>query len=65
MLDNSGSMKNALYDGGSYRCSNFGTDFDSNKSYYGLFDENKTYKYDTSITIDYAGYNGTTYTTYA
>jgi len=61
MLDNSGSMKHSLYDGGSWKCSSFGSDFVSNKDYYGVFDEDTNYTYDTSITIDYNGYNGLPY----
>ena len=58
MLDNSGSMKKSLYDGGSYKCKSYGADFNPAKEYYGPFDETITYKYDGTIPIDYNGYNG-------
>lgn len=64
MLDNSGSMKHSLYDGGSWRCSSYGNDFNPAKEYYGLFDGAKKYKYDTTIPIDYNGYNGSTASSY-
>ncbi len=61
MLDNSGSMKNSLYDGGSWNssaCNSYGTDFNPATSYYGVFDENSNYIYDTSVGIDFGGYDG-------
>jgi len=61
MLDNSGSMKHSLYDGGSWRCVSYGNDFNPGKEYYGLFDEAQNYTYDTTIEVDSAGYNGVPY----
>ncbi len=65
MLDNSGSMKTPLYNTASYvnslTCGHFTTGFNSSTSYYGLFDENSNYYYDSSIGLDPAGYNGTPY----
>ncbi|MCP4182505.1 MAG: hypothetical protein GY761_04210 [Hyphomicrobiales bacterium] len=51
MLDNSGSMKHSLAESG----------FDNSKVYYGMFEGTKNYKYDSSITLDADGYNGTPY----
>ncbi len=50
MLDNSGSMKQILSSGG----------FDSSKTYYGMFEGDKNYKYDNTIEVDLNGYNGST-----
>lgn len=50
MLDNSGSMKNVLSSGS----------FDSTKTYYGMFEGDKNYKYDNTIEVDLNGYNGST-----
>ncbi len=60
MLDNSGSMKVPLYNSG-YRCNSVGTDFDSTRTYYGMFDSTKTYTYDTTIPVNLNGYNGFPY----
>jgi len=51
MLDNSGSMKNTLAE----------SSFDSSKTYYGMFDGTKKYRYDVGISIDMNGYNGLPY----
>nr|HID58621.1 hypothetical protein [Desulfobacterales bacterium] len=56
MLDNSGSMKVPMYndtDFGGWRCNN-GThdDFDPSQTYYGIFDSNKKYRYDSAIPVD-------------
>jgi len=51
MLDNSGSMKYSLAE----------SEFDSSKTYYGMFEGDKNYKYDVSIVIDPNGYDGLPY----
>lgn len=49
MLDNSGSMKNIMY----------GSSFDPSEEYYGIFNSNYNYSYDTSIPVDNRQYDGT------
>ena len=56
MLDNSGSMKHCMYDDsdfGGWKC-NQGVhdDFDPSVTYYGIFDSNKKYRYDSTIPVD-------------
>ncbi len=56
MLDNSGSMKVPMYrdpDFGGWKCSN-GThnNFDPSVTYYGIFESDKKYKYDSNIPVD-------------
>ncbi len=53
MLDNSGSMKEKMYGSNN--------NFNSTASYYGMFDETKTYIYNTTIEVDINGYNGFPY----
>ena len=60
MLDNSGSMKQNLYSSG-WKCGSVGTDFDSNKSYFGIFEDTKNYSYDASIPVDSNPYGGIPY----
>ena len=52
MLDNSGSMKNAMYKSGSSLVA-----FDPNKSYFGIFDSTKHYEYDDTIPVDTNAYS--------
>lgn len=47
MLDNSGSMKRRMYT----------SNFDSSTEYSGLFDNTKTYKYNTTVPVNGAAYN--------
>jgi len=67
MLDNSGSMKEPMYEqtGKSWRysCSpgKYMTNFDPDKSYYGIFDSNRNYTYDKNIPVDTSAYSGTPY----
>lgn len=51
MMDNSGSMKNTLAE----------SEFDATKTYYGMFDGTKNYKYDTTIPVGTGGYDGLPY----
>ena len=51
MLDNSGSMKNPMY--GSYRQH---SDFETSKSYFGVFDAAKNYAYNATIPVDTSAY---------
>ena len=56
MLDNSGSMKHCMYDDtdfSGWKCSQ-GThdDFDPTVTYYGIFDSDKKYRYDSTIPVD-------------
>ena len=51
MLDNSGSMKQSLSE----------SRFKTSKTYYGMFEGDKTYKYDDTIEVDLNGYNGLPY----
>jgi type IV pilus assembly protein PilY1 len=68
MLDNSGSMKEPAYrTGGSSGLSNdcsgsAGTGYDPDTDWYGLFDSEKTYIYDSTIPIDESSFTGTPYT---
>ncbi|BCX88538.1 type IV pilus assembly protein PilY1 [Methylomarinovum tepidoasis] len=52
MLDNSGSMKDPMYEGSGLTLANF----DPAKSYYGIFDSSKNYQYDPSIPVDTSAY---------
>ena len=58
MLDNSGSMKNPLGRTTGYRCGSTDTTFDSNTTYYGMFDSTKTYNYDATIVVDSTPFSG-------
>lgn len=63
MLDNSGSMKNSMYDGGSYNkdCSGeFGSDFSSTTTYYGYFDSSQNYTYNRAIPVSTTAFAGGT-----
>lgn len=51
MLDNSGSMKDAMYTAA----------YDNTKTYSGIFDSTKNYKYDTTIAVNTTPYSGTPY----
>lgn len=56
MLDNSGSMKEHMFDTG------FGevkTSYNNSSSYFGIFDETTTYRYDASIPVNPDAYDGT------
>ncbi len=55
MLDNSGSMKNALYN----KSWGVRTGFNPATIYSGIFDENKNYIYDSSIPVNTDAYNVT------
>jgi len=55
MLDNSGSMKISMFGGG---LGSLHTNFDPNASYFGMFDESKTYRYNSTIPVNPNGYNG-------
>ncbi len=54
MLDNSGSMKEPMYEQN-------GKNFNPDKKYYGIFDSDKTYKYDQNIPVDVFAYTGKPY----
>ncbi|AGF78821.1 hypothetical protein UWK_02281 [Desulfocapsa sulfexigens DSM 10523] len=58
MLDNSGSMKNPLGQTTGYNCKNTDTAFDSDFTYYGMFDSTKTYSYDATIAVDPSPFSG-------
>lgn len=48
LVDNSGSMNEFAYKTKGYGDSNYDTSYDTNKVYYGYFDYNKMYQYDTT-----------------
>jgi len=56
MYDNSGSMKSFMYQ--LTDKNNNPMPFDSSKSYYGLFDAAKKYKYDPTVPVDFAAFDG-------
>ncbi|SHO45715.1 pilus assembly protein [Desulfopila aestuarii] len=62
MLDNSGSMKNPVYDqGASYNkdcTTTAGTGYNPSKTYFGMFDSGKKYTYDPTIPVDSSSYFG-------
>ena len=54
MLDNSGSMKDAMYQPG---LNSLKSGFDPSTAYYGIFDANKNYVYDPGIPVNTGAYN--------
>lgn len=56
MLDNSGSMKQHMFDTGFNETK---TSYNNSSTYFGMFDETTTYKYSTSVPVNPDAYDGT------